>query len=117
VALSGLHSVTSSGTGPGAQTGKPAVAFTLTFTNKSGSPVSLDNVVTVTDANNANSWSEDLNDNGDDSPAGGTLSANQSVSGKYAFVVPPSEQGQTGLKILITVNVGASPATFTSTVN
>jgi hypothetical protein len=117
VALSAVHTVTSSGTGQGAISGQPAVQFTLTFANKGGPPVALDNVVTVADANNANAWSEDANDNGDDSPASGTVSANQSVSGKYVFVVPAAERGQNGLKILITVNVGSSPATFMSTVN
>jgi hypothetical protein len=117
VALSAMHSVTSSGTGQGAISGQPAVEFTLTFTNKGGPPVSLDNVVTVADANNANAWSEDSNDNGDDNPAAGSVSANQSVSGTYAFVVPSSERGHSGLQILITVSVGASPVTFTSTVN
>jgi hypothetical protein len=112
-----MHSVTSSGTGQGAISGQPAVQFTLTFANQGGPPVSLDDVVTVADADNANAWSEDSPDNGDDNPAHGTVSANQSVSGTYVFVVPPSERGHTGLKILITVNVGASPVTFTSTVN
>jgi hypothetical protein len=117
VALSAQHLVTSSGAGQGAISGQPAVQFTLTFTNKGGPPVSLDDVVTVADADNTNAWSEDANDGGKDAPAGGTVSANQSVSGSYVFVVPASERGQSGLKILITVNVGSSPATFTSTVN
>jgi hypothetical protein len=117
VALSNLRSGTSSGTGQGAISGQPAALFTLTFTNKSGSPVALDNVVTVADADNANAWSEDANDNGDDTPASGTLAPGQSVQGKYEFVVPAPERGQSGLKILITVNVGSSPATFMSTVN
>jgi hypothetical protein len=117
VALSAQHSVTSSGTGQGAISGQPAVQFTLTFTNKTGQPISLDDVVTVADADNANAWSEDSNDNGDDNPAHGTLSASQSASGTYVFVVPAPERGHAGLKILITVNVGTSPVTFTSTVS
>lgn len=118
VALSATHSVTSSGTGQGAISGQPAVQFTLTFSNKGGPSVSLDNAVTVADANNANAWSEDSNDNGDDNPATGNVAANQSVSGTYVFVVPQSERGHTGIPILITVNVGsASPVTFMATVS
>jgi hypothetical protein len=92
--------------------------FTLTFANKGGPPVTLDNAVTVADADNANAWSEDSNDNGNDSPATGTVSANQSVSGTYVFVVPQSERGHTSIPIHITVNVGAAtPVTFNATVN
>jgi hypothetical protein len=118
VALGSTHTVTSSGTGQGAISGQPAVQFTLTFSNTGSPPVSLDNAVTVEDANKANAWSEDSNDNGDDAPATGTVAANQSISGTYVFVVPSSERGHTGLQILITVNVGAaSPVTFMATAN
>jgi hypothetical protein len=119
VALSGTHSITSSGTGPGEASGAPAVQFTLTFTNKSGTPVSIDsNSVTVTDANGANAWSEDSPDNGDDAPANGTVAVGQSISGKYVFVVPMPERGQTGLKILIYVSTGtSSPQPIMATVN
>jgi hypothetical protein len=110
VALSDVHSVTSSGTGQGAVSGQPAVQFTLTFTNKSGSAVSVDdNTVTVTDKNGANAWSEDAQDNGDDAPAAGTVAVGQSIQGKYVFVVPISERGQHGLPILIFISVAGSP--------
>ena len=110
VALSGTHSVTSSGTGQGGVSGQPAVQFTLTFTNKSSSPVSVDdNTVTVTDANGANAWSEDVQDNGDDAPAAGTVAVGQSIQGKYVFVVPISERGHTGLQILIFISASGAP--------
>ncbi len=87
--------------------GQPAVQFTLTFTNKSSSPVSIDsNTVTVTDANNA--WSEDSPDNGDDAPATGTVAVGQSVTGKYVFVVPIPERGQHGIPIVIDISVTGS---------
>ena len=111
VAVSGTHDITSSGTGQGGVSGQPAVQFTLTFTNKSGSPVSIDgNTVTVADANNANSWSEDSPDNGDDAPAVGTVAVGQSIQGKYVFVVPISERGQHNLPIVIDISVQGSTA-------
>jgi len=110
VALSDVHSVTSSGTGRDNVSGQPAVQFTLTFTNKSGGPVSIDgNTVTVTDKSGANAWSEDTPDNGDDAPAAGTVSVGQSIQGKYVFVVPVPERGQHGLPILIYISVEGSP--------
>jgi hypothetical protein len=90
--------------------GQPAVQFTLTFTNESSSPVSIDgNTVTVTDQNGTYAWSEDSNDNGDDAPAAGTVAVGQSVQGKYVFVVPPPERGQHGLPILINISVEGAP--------
>ena len=111
--------ITSSGSGRGAESGAPAVQFTLTFTNKSGAAVSIDsNTVTVTDADGAHAWSEDSQDNGDDAPAAGTVAVGQSTTGKYVFVVPKSERGQTGLKILIYVSTGtSSPQPIMATVN
>ena len=119
VALSNTHSVTSSGTGPGGVSGQPAVQFTLTFTNKSGSPVSIDdNTVTVTDKSGANAWSEDSSDNGDDAPAAGTVAVGQSIQGKYVFLVPIPERGQHGLPILIFISAGtSSPQPIEATVN
>lgn len=119
MALGPVHSVTSSGTGQGGVSGQPAIQFTLTFTNNSGSPVSVDdNTVTVTDKSGANAWSEDVQDNGDDAPAAGTVAVGQSIQGKYVFVVPISERGQHGLPIRIFISVGsASPQPIDATVN
>ncbi len=111
MAVSGTHDITSSGTGQFNVSGQPAVQFTLTFTNKRGSPVSIDgNTVTVADASNANSWSEDSPDNGDDAPAAGTVAVGQSIQGKYVFVVPPAERGQHTLPIVIDISVEGSPS-------
>ena len=119
MALSPTKSITSSGTGPNNSSGQPAVQFTLTFTNKSGGPVSIDdNTVTVTDKSGANAWSEDTPDNGDDAPAAGTVAVGQSIQGKYVFVVPPPERGQHGLPILIFISAGsASPQPIEATYN
>ena len=88
------------GTGPGAISGQPAIAFLVTFTNSGTQAVSLDSaVVSATYGAAATPATSDDGGTMNQPIAGGMLAPGSSQSGTYVFAVPVNQDGNVTVSI------------------